>query len=133
LGRQLGQWTEKDLNRQERRWETLGTLLWTLSLSPEMPPYDAHFNREAIFRQGGLAPSRPESYQSFLHIARLRPKVHGEFSRPLSALVDSQRSAHASLAPSRNIHALCLVGSGAGGSNVCDGFILAMAFAHDSL
>eukprot|EP00123_Amoebidium_parasiticum_P011537 comp20769_c0_seq1/m.27261 comp20769_c0_seq1/g.27261 ORF comp20769_c0_seq1/g.27261 comp20769_c0_seq1/m.27261 type:complete len:256 (-) comp20769_c0_seq1:73-840(-) len=63
LGKPPGRWTEKDVAKQERRWEALGVLAWALKApSLSMPPFDEHFNRQQLFREVfiGGAPVLPD-------------------------------------------------------------------------
>eukprot|EP01134_Creolimax_fragrantissima_P001961 CFRG1961T1 len=63
LTKNVGRWTAKDILRQDRKWETLGSLTWVLNRQHlEMPSFDTHFDRTSIFKIIG----QPSSYNRFV-------------------------------------------------------------------
>jgi hypothetical protein len=58
LSRPAAAWTEQDVLDATWRGEALGTLLWALSLVPDLPPYDTPFEHFALTR--GFDASRAE-------------------------------------------------------------------------
>jgi hypothetical protein len=76
----LADWTQREMIDASWRQESIGILLWALSILDELPPYDRQFENVA-----GHVPLLQTS-DGFLHDAELRPRNEIDHARDLAEL-----------------------------------------------
>eukprot|EP00127_Corallochytrium_limacisporum_P003224 Clim_evm73s147 gene=Clim_evmTU73s147 len=69
LDKKLGKWREKRLLQLQHYWESLGTLLWVLSLHQTMPDFLQGFDATMSFKLTGIVPNHPVSIENFINEA----------------------------------------------------------------
>lgn len=84
LAKPLGSWTEPEIIDMSWRLESLGILLWALSLQGEISPDDDEFDQSELIGQLNLG----SPVADFLARARLRPTAEIEAARVRAAHAD---------------------------------------------
>ncbi|KAI9207726.1 uncharacterized protein BJ171DRAFT_420818 [Polychytrium aggregatum] len=78
MEKDLGKWSlEADLAPLVPRWESFGTLLWSLKIADRIPAYYQPFPREHLFQSTAIIPAFPQTIDQFVQYFE-----SGEGSRP---------------------------------------------------
>ncbi|TPX34671.1 hypothetical protein SmJEL517_g02701 [Synchytrium microbalum] len=62
----LGAWNDDDIHQVGKRWESLGMLLWTSLIIPELPTPYTQFTHESLFKASSLIPALPSTVTDFV-------------------------------------------------------------------
>jgi hypothetical protein len=75
IDKPLGSWSVvTDLYPVKSRWESLGVLLWTLRIIPEIPAYSTDFDKSLLFQSTAIVPAFPQSILEFIdYFKTLKP------------------------------------------------------------
>lgn len=82
LEKPAGSWSEQEIVNASWRAESLGVILWALSVVDTVPLYDVQFDPERLI---GLI-AFPDGSEAFIHGAKLRPAEEVASARDLAEL-----------------------------------------------